>query len=299
MKKAFKFKSLNFYPYLLILPAVLLLIMYLFYPIIYTFIISLTSWSGLVPFGKAIFIGFGNYIELMRDRIFWLSLKNTTMFMLGVLIVKNIIGFTLALALYYSTNKANGVWRAIIFFPAILSSVIVGFVFKFIFAQEGIINDILRLIGLESLARPWLGVPVFPFYVIILVNLWQWSGYNMILYFAGLQNIDESLLEAARLDGANEWHVISKIIIPSLSGVITIVMILNIIGGFKIFDTVYIMTQGGPANTSEVLSTYMFFLSFSGLYNKMGVASAISIVLTIIIFIVSVIRFKIIKEDYS
>ena len=280
-----------------LLPVFVFLAIYLLYPIINTFQISLYSWSGLVSFKEAIFIGFKNYSDLMHDWIFWIALKNTTIYLILTLIFRNFFGFTLALALYYSSNKAGKLWRAIIFFPAVLSPVIIGLIFKLIFAKVGPVNDLLRLVGLDFLARPWLGVPTTGIYVIAIVNIWQWSGFDMVLYYAGLQSVDVELFEAARLDGANEWQVISKIILPLLSGIITLVMVLNIIGGLKVFEIVYVMTLGGPAYQTEVLTHYAYRLSFGAYDNKMGLGAAVSIALSIIIFVVSLVRLKIVKED--
>jgi len=297
MQKKIRLDKLGFYPYLFLLPVLVILITYLIYPIINTVQISLYDWSGLVPFRDAVFTGFKNYINLVNDRIFWIAVKNTTIYMTGTLIFRNIFGLTLALALFYTSKRMGKIWRAIIFFPAILSPVIVGYVFKILFSSTGAVNDILTKIGLESLARPWLAIPNTGIFVITLVTVWQWTGYNMVLYYAGLQSIDLELFEAARLDGANEMQVITKIVLPSISGIITLVMILNIIGGFKVFDTVYVMTRGGPAYQTEVLTSYAYLYSFSGIQNKMGYAGAISIVLTLIILLFTIIRLKMSREE--
>jgi raffinose/stachyose/melibiose transport system permease protein len=297
MQNKIRFDKLKFYPYLFLLPVLAILVTYLVYPIINTFQISLYSWSGFVPFKDAIFTGFKNYKILIEDRLFWVATKNTSIYMFGTLVFRNIFGLTLALALFYTSKRVGKVWRAIIFFPAILSPVIVGYVFKMIFASKGVVNEILLNTGLVQTVRSWFSVPIVGILIITFVSVWQWTGYNMVLYYAGLQSIDVELFEAARLDGANELQVISRIILPSISGIITLVMILNIIGGFKVFDTVYVMTRGGPAHLTEVLTSYAYLYSFSGSLNKMGYAGAISIILTVIILLFTIVRLKMSRED--
>ncbi|MHB1347319.1 MAG: carbohydrate ABC transporter permease [Candidatus Humimicrobiaceae bacterium] len=288
-----KLESNKSFPYLLVLPAIIFIVLYIFYPIIFSFILSLFNWDGLRPLGQAEFLGFKNYLDLAKDPIFWNALKNTVYFVLGTLIFQNFFGFTLALTLFYGKIKGGKAWRAIIFFPAILSPVIIGIVFTLIFSNTGLVNQVLASLRLGNLQKIWLGNMITPIWVITFVNIWQWSGYNMVLYYAGLQSIPDDLIEAARIDGAGWRQIILKIIIPCISGTASIVFILNIIGGFKVFDLVYIMTSGGPAHASEVLTSYMFYSSFAlhGL-NKMGYGSAIAVILTIIIFVIAIIRVR-------
>ena len=292
MKLAFKLS-----PYLFLMPALLFLFLYLLYPLVYTLIISFYKWDGLSPIRDAIYIGIRNYVKLFSDELFYMSLRNTIIYVIGTLIFQNFFGLTLALSLFYSRMRLSNVFRTIIFFPAVLSPVVVGLVWKFIYAKTGIINEVLRSIGLGFLTRIWLGVPVFPILAITIVSIWQWSGYNMVLYYAGLQGINEDMLEAARIDGASSRQVMTKIVIPMLSGVATIVMLLNIIGGFKVFDIVYVMTRGGPAHQSEVLASYMFLQSFMPMGpSDFSYSAAITVILTTIIFLIATFRLKLFER---
>lgn len=288
-----KLEQNKIYPYLYITPVLIIFAIYIFYPIIFSIVISLFKWDGFRPLNEAEFIFFDNYVKLINDKVFLLSLKNTFMFVGGTLLFQNFFGLTLALTLVYAKIRFSKVWRAVIFFPAILSPVIISLIWKLILANDGLFNQILSIIGLESLQRVWLGNKITPIFCIIFVNVWQWSGYNMVIYYAGLQSIPEDLIEAAKIDGASWSRIIFKIILPLLGGVASIAMVLNIIGGFKVFDLVYILTRGGPVHFSEVLTTYIFFHAFdvSG-SNLLGYASSIAIVLTIISFIFALIRIR-------
>jgi len=181
----------------------------------------------------------------------------------------------------------------------VLSSVIVGLVWRKILLSEGLLNQFLQILGLSNWRLNWLGNPVTPIWCIAFVNIWQWSGYNMVIYYAGLQSIDDQLIEAARIDGANWLQVVHKIVLPLLSQTILLAVTLNIIGGFRVFDLVYVLTQGGPAHYSEVLTTYMYFQSFSHIgTNRMGYASSIAIVLTFTVLTFSIIRQKFLKRRF-
>ncbi len=288
-----KIESNRIYPYIYLIPVLILLVSYILYPMVFSIYISLLDWNGMTPLKEATFTSFNNYIKLFQDRLFWTALRNSTIYTAGTLIFENLFGLTLALTLFYSNIKGSKLWRAIIFFPAILSPVIVGLVWRLIYAKEGLINQILESIGLDSLQRIWLGNPVTPIYAITIISIWQWSGYNMVLYYAGLQGLNNDLIDAARVDGANGARLVLKIILPLISRVVTIAMVLNLIGGFKVFDIVYATTRGGPANVSHVLTTYMFFNAFASIGSSdFGYSSAIAVVLTIIILFFVVIRIR-------
>lgn len=292
-----KIRNSKFSPYLYIIPAFIFCLTYLFYPIIYSFILSFFQWSGFTSISSAKFILFENYKELFKDKIFFLALKNTFLFVFVAIFFQNSLGVALAISLNYFKMKFGKAWRAIIFFPAILSPVIVGLVWRLIFANEGLVNQLLGNLGLNFLQNIWLANRLTPIWVITFVNIWQYTGFNMVIYYAGLQSIPEDLIEAAKIDGASWGHVIFKIIFPLLSATASIAIVLNIIGGFKVFDLVYVMTLGGPAHSSEVLASYMYFNSFlmTG-PSEMGYAASLSIVLTIIVFIISLIRIRMTRD---
>ena len=285
------------YPFLYILPIVPFVIAYFFYPLIFSVILSFTDWTG-IKLSKIEFIGIGNFIRLFDDRIFLVAFKNTILFVITTLIIQNFLGFTYAFILHYAKIKGAKAIRAIIFFPVVVAPVIVGLIWRLILNNEGMVNQILGKIGLESLQMAWLGNAVTPMIMVILVNAWQYTGYNMILFHAGLQNVPDELMEAAKIDGANIFQVIRRVVLPLLTPIITIILVLSVIGGFKVFDVVYSLTRGGPANLSEVISTYMFYTAFS-VYGpgRYGYASAIALFLTLIIFIFSYLRIRFTREE--
>lgn len=267
---------------------------FLLYPIIFSLILSFHEWSGFskTPFKE--FVGFSHYIEMFQDKIFYTSLKNTAMYAFLILIFQNVVGLFLALFLFYGKIRGSVIWRSIIFFPTLLSSVIVGLVWRRIFMGDGLLNIIWQNFHPMSEGFLYLGNRITPIFVVIFVNIWQWSGYNMVLYYAGLQGVENDLVEAAKIDGASWIQTIKNVVIPQLYKTISLCIILNIIGSFKVFDLVYVITGGGPARSSEVLATQIYYESFSMFGpNRMGYASALAVVLTIIVVIFAVLRIRV------
>lgn len=267
---------------------------FLLYPIIFSLILSFHEWSGFskTPFKE--FVGFSHYIEMFQDKIFYTSLKNTAMYAFLILIFQNVVGLFLALFLFYGKIRGSVIWRSIIFFPTLLSSVIVGLVWRRIFMGDGLLNIIWQNFYPMSEGFLYLGNRITPIFVVIFVNIWQWSGYNMVLYYAGLQGVENDLVEAAKIDGASWIQTIKNVVIPQLYKTISLCIILNIIGSFKVFDLVYVITGGGPARSSEVLATQIYYESFSMFGpNRMGYASALAVVLTIIVVIFAVLRIRV------
>jgi len=292
-----KLQYKRIYPYLYIIALIPFIISYFIYPLIFSLVLSFTNWNG-IKLETIQFAGLINFIKLFKDEIFLKSLSNTFIFVFLNIIISNFFGFINAYILNYSGIKGSKIFRAIIFFPAVMAPVVVGLIWKIILSNDGLLNLILEKIGLGFLAINWLGNLTTPIFMVVLVNIWQYTGYNMILFHAGLQNVPDELIEAAKIDGANVFQIIRKIILPLLTPVITIILVLSIIGGFKVFDLVYALTKGGPAHASETISTYMIYeaFSFKG-PSDMGYASSIAIFLTIIIFIFSYLRVRFTKED--
>ncbi|MBN2073649.1 MAG: sugar ABC transporter permease [Actinobacteria bacterium] len=274
--------------------AIIFFLVFLLYPLIFSLILSFHEWSGFSqnPFEE--FVGLSHYVKMFQDKIFYTSLKNTTMFAFVILIGQNVVGLSLALFLFYGKIRGSVLWRSIIFFPTLLSSVIVGLVWRRIFMGDGLLNIIWQNFHPESEGFLYLSNRITPIFVVMLVNIWQWSGYNMVLYYAGLQGVDNELVEAAKIDGATWLQTIKSVVIPQLSRTISLCIILNIIGSFKGFDLIYIITGGGPDHSSEVLASQIYYESFSMFGpNRMGYASAIAVVLTIIVVVFAIIRIRI------
>jgi multiple sugar transport system permease protein len=187
-----------------------------------------------------------------------------------------VLGLSLALLLR-ADRRGVAVYRSLIFLPVIFSLVVTALVWRVLYAPNGVFNNALQSVGLKSLGRIWLAEPRTVLYALILASLWRSSGYIMVLYLAGLKSIDPALTEAARVDGANRWQLLRHITMPQLRGVNSVVISVIVIDALRSFDIVYALTKGGPYNSSQLLSTYMFQTAFAT--GRLGYASAIAVVI--------------------
>ncbi len=235
------------------------------------------------------FIGFRNYAEVMfRDKVFRKVLANNLIFMAIAVPAELIFGFIIAILLN-RPFKGRKMIRVLYLLPMLAAPVVVGTNFKWLLNEQfGIINAIFRVFNLPTIA--WLVRPPWPFASILFAEIWQYTPFAMILLLAGLQSLPDTPFEAARVDGANKWQQIRYIAVPLLMPVISIVAILRIVDIFRIFDVVYIMTQGGPARTTDLLSTYTYEMAFSQV--RFGYAAAISWITLMLslIFVVPLIK---------
>ena len=261
-------------------------------PIAVVGLVSLSEWTGF-PADAIRWLGIENYRTIAGDDIFWRALRNTLLFTGLTTLFLNIIGFGVAL-LISTRVRGTGLLRGVIFLPALLPSVLVGLMWQRVLDAFGFVNQILQWMGVADQPIFFLGDEQWALWVIIGVTVWQFAGYDMILYYAGLQGVDRSMLEAAALDGARTPATVFRVIIPSMRHIVGVVALLNIIGGLKIFDVVFVMTRGGPNRSSEVLATYMFEQGFR--FSIMGVASAIAVVIVVLAVIASVARVRLARR---
>jgi len=275
------------------LPSILFFIFFVSIPVLFTIALTFAEWKGFALSGIR-FIGFNNYIELFNDKVFFKSLINTSIFVVLTTVTLNLFGFLGALIIDTKIPGTKFLKNAV-FLPVLLSPIIIGIMWSRMLDAFGIINKMLQSLHIIKLPILFLGSEKMALYTIIIATIWQFTGYDMLIYYAGLQGIPKDIIEAARIDGASERKVILKIIIPTLSPVITIAMLLNIIGGYKVFDIVYVMTAGGPNRASEVLATYLFQQAFR--FNNMGYASVIAVIIIILSLIISIIRFRLTKQS--
>ena len=260
----------------LIIPLVLYLV-WVIGPMLYTFYLSLTKWDGL---GDPVFHGFKNFGRMMRDDVFWLSLKNNAIWIAFFITVPVVLGLALAMVLNRDIPWSKG-FKVAFYSPMVLSLVVCGLVWGWLYNPTmGLINSVLRLIGLESLARGWLSDPDLVLGAIINVAIWRQVGYVMILFLAGLQSVDPFLVEASKIDGANAWQTFINVILPQLRPITVVVVVISIIDSLRAFDLVSVMTRGGPFNQSSVLANYMYIQSFNNY--RMGYGASISVVLFLI-----------------
>ena len=254
-----------------VLPAFALYCLFVLYPFLQTFRLSLTDWNGFDPTIE--FIGLENYVNLLGDDVFWAALwHNIIWIVLGSI---GAIGTGLILAISVYTRPVGFlVYRTVYFLPQVLGPAIVGIIWSLIYApRRGLLYRIGEALDIPVLQFGFLGNTNTALYAVLLASIWVSIGFFFVIFLAGLQNIETDLLDAARVDGANSYRLFVHIIIPQLSSVITMVIALGMIGSLKVFDIVWNMTAGGPANSSEVLGTYAYTEAF--LHNKVGYASAL------------------------
>ena len=264
------------------IPAFLLIIIFMIVPLGNALRVSFFKWNGFSQNMR--FIGLVNYLSLFSDKVFWRSTANTFVYGFGSTLLQNIFG--LAAALFVNKQfKGRNFVRLILYMPIMISGVIMGAIQYYIFSYDnGVLNNFLNLFGIEDIY--WMKSGVGSVLIITLINSWQAMGFCMLIYLAGLQNIPKMYQEAARLDGASKWQAFFKVDIPLLMPAITTAVITNLIGGFKLYDIIVTLTNGGPNRKSLSLSYYISLLYFND--EKAGYSSAVGIALFVIIFIVAV-----------
>ncbi len=261
---------------LFLAPALLFYIAIVVYPIIYSGYLSLFRWDGIAP--RMTFVGLRNYeLLLTRNPVFWIALRNNAIWIVCALIIPNSIGFTLALALDRRL-RGRAIYRSIFYFPSTLSLAVVGLIWTWIYhPQLGLFNQVLVAVGLGSLQVDWLSDPHVALFSVIAAASWAAAGLPMLLYLAGLQTIPPELHEATAIEGASPLQSIRYVVIPLLRETTLIVVAISTINSLKVYDIVYAMTYGGPANTTQVLGTFMYFLTYND--NNVGGGTAVAIIL--------------------
>lgn len=269
---------------IMIMPAVILFTVFFLAPIFISVYYSFTDFSGI---GAAKFIGFKNYQVLLKDKFFFVALKNTFIILIGITITILPLSFIVALLLE-KPFRGSGVVQSMIFAPNVIAPILVGLIWLFILDPKmGMINAILRSIGLSDYQQQWIGGKTLTPYSVAFVYLWQVLGFYTTINMAGLRSIPADIYEAAEIDGANYFQRIRKITIPMMKNTLVINTILIITGGFKIFETVKQLTNGGPNHMSDVLVTYMYDTTFTSSRYGYGMAVAtVSFVLCLIFSII-------------
>jgi len=265
-----------------LLPSVILYALFVFVPVIWSAYYSFFNWSGI---GEAKYIGFQNYAELIRDSVFWHSLKNNVIFVLASILGQVPIALVLAILLHKS-NALQRFMRASIFMPMVLSSVVIGMIWQYIYhPQIGILNFLLDALGLGSWKMQWLSDPDISIYALLPPLIWNFVGLYLIIFISALQNIPSEIHDAAKIDGVSGARKLFTITLPMIWGTIQVAIILCISGSLKSFDLVYVMTKGGPAHATELLATYMYNSTFSTYRYGYGSAISTAIVLISLLFI--------------
>ena len=279
---------------LFLIPGLILYSIFFIIPTINAVIYSFTDWDGLSPDFNI--VGFDNYINILtNDSIFLKAMGNNLKFMLFVLIFQT--GFSLLFALFLIKNtKTNVFLRALYFFPTILSSVSVAFIWSFVYDPNiGILNTILGYLNLEFLQQSWLGNQNIAIYSVAVTQVWFHTGQMLVIFVAGLQAIPKDLYEVANIEGASRWQRFRYVTWPMIAPSATIVMAYTTIQSFKAFDLIFAMTRGGPNYSTEILATLIYTTAFRSF--EFGYASAESVLFMIIIAIITVLQFRILRAS--
>ncbi|WP_221567189.1 carbohydrate ABC transporter permease [Alkalihalobacillus sp. TS-13] len=263
------------------LPALVVVSVFILYPFLNGIRVSFTDWNGFSQTKN--WIGLEQYKRMFQDPATWLVVKNTLLYGIGSTLFQNIIGLLYALLLNRSI-RLKSLTRTIVYLPVIISPLVMGYIWYFFFAYNGgALNDVLNLIGHEKINA--LGNPDINPWIIVFVNTYQFVGIAMIIYLAGLQSISKEYYEAAEIDGASAFQQFKNITLPLLMPAITINVVLNIIGGLKLFDVIIALTGGGPGNASQSMSTFMYDLYFSR--QDAGYAATQGVLMAFIILVLS------------
>lgn len=278
---------------LYLLPALLVLGIFVYYPMILNVFYSFFKWSAFSE--KKIFVGIDNYIRVLHDPVTWIAFKNNILYAVISVICQCGIGLILAAALEEALLKRfQNFFRSVLFIPSVISISVIGLLWQLIYNPNiGIVNAFLELIGKPEWQHVWLGENSTAIFAIIFVSQWQYTGYIMLLYLVGLHKIPIELYESAVIDGANPIHKFLYITVPQLKETILVVTVITVIGAFKVFSEVYIMTGGGPGRSSEVLATTMYRAAFRN--DEMGIATAMAGIIFIITFVFTFFQIKMAK----
>lgn len=274
------------FPYLMIAPNTFIFVCFVLVPAVFGIYYSLTKWNGLA---EPVFIGLANYMKAFRDMKFWRAFGRTALYALITLPLVMTISLLLA-NLMIQRIPGKGVFRAIIYWPAMISYIVIGVSFKFIFSDStGIINYLLSRAGFSEVN--WLMDSRYALAVVILATIWSCAGYYMIMYMSGLQNISESYYEAAKVDGANAFQRFFSITLPLIRPTTFLIMILSFLNLFKAYGMVISLTGGGPASATKFAVQFIYEKAFSEY--DMGYACTLSMILMLVLAVFTVLQFKI------
>lgn len=286
MKKKIDKKDLT--AWLFIIPSLILVVMFIFYPMVQAFITSFQTGIG----NNMSFAGISNYTRLLKDETFKKALLNTILYLVIQVPIMILLALVISSILNDKKLKLRGFYRTAIFLPCISSLVAYSIIFKSLFAADGFINAMLLNFHIISEPISWISHPILAKVLIIIAITWRWTGYNMVFYLAGLQGIDDSVYEAADIDGANAFQKFRYMTLPLLKPIILFTTINSTIGTLQLFDEPMNITEGGPANATVTISQYIYNMLFK-FTPDFGYAAAMSFVVVILIVVLSFIQKKV------
>jgi raffinose/stachyose/melibiose transport system permease protein len=251
---------------------------------------AFTNWTGIGPYN---FVGVSNFVTVFHDSQLFGALVNTVLLAVGFVVFTNLIGLGFALALN-RTLKTRYVLRTLIFMPVVLSPIAVSYIWKFIFAYDGSLNQILGDIGLGSLRHDWLAVPKLALGCVLVVMVWQSIGFVAVVYLAGLATVPRELEEAAAIDGAGPWRRFRRVTVPLIQPSLAIATTLTLVQGLRVFDQVMALTGGGPDNATQTLATEIYQQTFT--YQEFGLGAAMALVLTVFILVFTIAQLALTRD---
>lgn len=275
---------------LFVSPALIVYTIFKLYPALSGIVYSMTDWNGLNKGYR--FVGLDNFIELFQDTDFWKSILFTMKYVIVMLVVANVIALTLAVAIE-SRSKAKGFFRTLFYMPNMISMIIGGFMWDFIFTK--VLYYMADNWGMSFLDKSWIGDPHYAFIAIIIVSSWGIIGYLMIIYMAALQGVPANLKEAASLDGASAWQNFRRITLPMIRPALTICFFWTLNSTFQVFDVIYALTGGGPGRATQSVAINIYEEAFTGNF-RCGYATAKSTVLFLIIFLITLFQLQVMKR---
>jgi len=266
-----------------LLPVIIILLIIAFIPLGYGFILSFYKYKLNMPSIPIRFVGFQNYLEIFTDELFIQSLTNNITFALLSVSIEIVLGLIVAMLLSDS-NKLARIMTTILLVPMVIAPVASGTLWRMMLDRTfGVINYLLSFIGIPAIS--WLADPALAIYTVIFVDIWQFTPYVAILILSSIKSIPQSFMDSARVDGASPWKLFWSIILPISSPVIIVVMMIRFIDAFKVFDTIFVMTQGGPGNATEMLPTYIYRQGIK--FFKVGYASSTAVLFVLAMFMVT------------
>jgi len=284
-------RKIGKYPLYFLIPALAIYVIFFILPTIEGFYYSFTDWSAY--YKEINFSGLTNFKELISEGLLVTAIKNTLIYAVLVTIFVNLAGLLLALILNEKIKFGN-LFKTVFYIPYIIAPLIVGYIFSAIYNPEvGILNQFLRFIGLKFMAQDWLNNTQIALYSIIGTEIWRSSGFTMIIYLSGLKNINNDLIEQAEVDGANYLTKFRNVIFPLLAPAFTVNLLLALINSLKVFDTVFVLTNGGPGYATEVFGTFIYRNFARGSW---GYASAAGLVLSLLIATIAILVLKILRK---
>ena len=280
-----KIKKKNIIPWLFIAPALIFILCFSIYPLIETIYLSFMTTRR----GDIVFAGLQNFKRLLSDQYFYTSLKNSLIYLIIQVPIMTLLAILLSMALHNGITKLKGLFRTIYFIPFIVESVAYSLIFVLLFQERGVINFLLSIINISPVM--WLTQTWPARFLIMLIMTWRWTGYNMIIILAGLQSIPNDYYEAATIDGANAFHKFVNITVPMLKPVILFSTILSTIGTLNLFTEPYLLTNGGPNNSTISLGLYIYRQAFQSI--NLTYAATISVAILVIVGVLSRLQMKV------